>query len=81
MEVLSSSNPVPGFQGGTVRHTAVTNMEKIRYGFGHCSSYTFDPICVALLVYFKVDQIEEDKTRRRKTYAKHIGFGLNIMKH
>jgi hypothetical protein len=35
MEVLSSSNPVPGFQGGTVRHTAVTKIEKIRHGFGH----------------------------------------------
>ena len=43
MEVLSSSNPVPGFQGGTVRHTAVTKMEKIVHGFGHYSSYTFIP--------------------------------------
>ena len=39
MEVLSSSKPVPGFQGGTV-----TKMEKIRHGFGHYSSYTFYPI-------------------------------------
>jgi hypothetical protein len=41
MEVVSSSNPVPGFQGGTVRHTAVTKMKKKRHGFGHYSSYTF----------------------------------------
>ena len=33
-----------GFQGGTVRHTTVTQMEKIRHGFGHYSSYTFYPI-------------------------------------
>ena len=47
MEVLSSSKPVPGFQGGTVRHTKVTKMEKIRLGFGHYSSYTFHPIWVS----------------------------------
>ena len=46
MEVLSSSKPVPGFQGGTVRHTTVTKMEKIRHGFGHFSSYTFYTIYV-----------------------------------
>ena len=45
MEVLSCTYPVPGFQGGTVRHTAVTKMEKIRHGFGHYYSYTFYPIC------------------------------------
>ena len=44
MEVLSSSKPVPGFQGGTVRHTTVTKMGEIRHGFGHYSSYTFYPI-------------------------------------
>ena len=28
-EVLSRSNPVPGFKGGTVRQTAARKMEKI----------------------------------------------------
>ena len=45
IEVLASYNPIPGFQGGTVRHTTVTKMEKIRHGFGHYSSYTFYSIC------------------------------------
>ena len=46
MRVLSSSNPVLGFQGGTVKHTAVTKMERISHGFGHYSSYKFYPIYV-----------------------------------
>ena len=29
IEVLSSYNSIPGFPGGTVRHTAVTKMEKL----------------------------------------------------
>ena len=50
MQVLSSTKPVRGFQGGTVRHTTVTKMEKIRHGFGHYSSYTFYPIwCIERL--------------------------------
>ena len=46
IEVLSSYNPIPGFQEGTVRHTAVTNIEKIWHGLGHYSSYTLGPICI-----------------------------------
>ena len=43
MEVLSSYKLVQGFQGGTVRHTTVEKIEKIRHGFGHYSSYKFYP--------------------------------------
>ena len=35
IEVLSSYNPIPGLQGGTVRHTSVTNMEKKGHQIGH----------------------------------------------
>ena len=50
IDVMSSYNPIPGFQGGgTVRHTAVTKIEKIWHGFGHYSSYTLWPIYICLL--------------------------------
>ena len=49
IEMLSSYNPISGFQGGTVRHTAVTKMKKIWHGLCHYSSYTLWPICEQLL--------------------------------
>ena len=33
--VPSSYNPIPGFQGGTVRHTLVTETEKKGHQIGH----------------------------------------------
>jgi hypothetical protein len=35
IEVLSSYNPIPGFQGGTVRHTLVKKTEKKGHQIGH----------------------------------------------
>ena len=47
LELQNNKNNIfNNIQGGTVRHTTVTKMEKIRHGFGHYSSYIFYPIYV-----------------------------------
>ena len=43
IEMLSSYNPIPGFQGGTVRNTSVTKIEKKGHHIGHYFPRHFDP--------------------------------------
>ena len=77
LEVLSSCNPVPGFQGGAVRHTTVTKMEKIGHGFGHYSSYTFYPIWPYIRTGFVLGIVELFLNVTRFALGM-IGFVLNI---
>ena len=74
IQVLPSYNPVPGFKGGTVRYTAVTNIEKIWHGFGHYSSCTFYPI----YIYISPNsQVKIDRSRKtvKRDRSKYIPIG------
>ena len=61
IEVLSSYQPVPGFQGGTVSHTSVTKMEKK----GHQISYITN-------IKKKKNQKKKSKRRRRKNINTNV---------